>query len=136
METQIVDARGDVNKMEELLEVLRDRNVIKVPLPGQAVAPDAYATAWWDKTNNSTYIDAQNLPKPPPGMVYQVWSLKMQPLTPSSLGLLDQFEEDENKIFELKNANLSEGFGITLEPEGGSETPTLERLYALGVVAS
>jgi anti-sigma-K factor RskA len=69
-------------------------------------------------------------------MVYQVWSLKMQPLTPTNIGLLDSFEEDENKIFRLENTNASEGFGITLEPEGGSETPTLERLYALGVVST
>jgi len=36
----------------------------------------------------------------------------------------------------LKNINISEGFGITLEPAGGSETPTMEQLYALGTVSS
>ena len=38
--------------------------------------------------------------------------------------------------FTLENANESEAFGITLEPEGGSETPTLEQLYTLGAVGS
>ena len=36
----------------------------------------------------------------------------------------------------LENANESEAFGITLEPEGGSETPTLEQLYTLGAVGA
>ncbi|MDX1427844.1 MAG: anti-sigma factor, partial [Salegentibacter mishustinae] len=27
-------------------------------------------------------------------------------------------------------------FGITLEPEGGSETPTMDQLYVLGTVAA
>lgn len=136
MESQIADVRNDAEKTKELLEVLRDRNVVRVPLEGQATAPGAYATAWWDQSTNTTYIDAQNLPEPPRGMVYQVWSLKLQPLTPTSIGLLDDFEDDDNKIFELQNPDASEGFGITLEPEGGSETPTMERLYSFGTVSS
>ncbi|MGS2738541.1 anti-sigma factor [Sinomicrobium sp. M5D2P17] len=136
LEIRIADARNDVEKTRKLLDVLRDRNILKVPLEGQQAAPEAYAAAYWDKEKNVTYIDALGLPDPPKGMVYQIWSLKMDPLTPTSMGLLDDFETDENKIFELSNANVSEGFGITLEPEGGSETPTLERLYTLGVVSS
>ncbi|MFN4764257.1 anti-sigma factor domain-containing protein [Gillisia sp. Q332] len=136
METEISEARNNSQKAQQLLSVLRDKNILKVPLQGQSIAPDAYATAYWDKEKNITYIDAKDLPLPPRGMVYQVWSLKMDPLTPSSIGLLDKFEDDENKIFQLENINISEGFGITLEPEGGSETPTMEQLYALGTVSS
>lgn len=136
IESQIADARNAAEKAEDLLSVILDREIIRVPLEGQEVAPNAYATVFWDETKNTTYIDAKNLPAPPQGMVYQVWSLKLSPLTPSSLGLLDDFEEDENKIFELPNPNSSEAFGITLEPEGGSESPTMEQLYTLGVVES
>ncbi|MEL6919223.1 MAG: anti-sigma factor, partial [Bacteroidota bacterium] len=42
----------------------------------------------------------------------------------------------ENKIFAVTNLNESEAFGITLEPAGGSESPTLEQLYALGTIPS
>lgn len=136
IEIQIAEARDDAEKTRELLDVLRNRNIEQVPLPGQDIAPEAYATAYWDKENDITYIDAKNLPEPPRGMVYQVWSLKMDPLTPVSLGLLSEFEESETKIFKLENIHFSEGFGITLEPEGGSESPTLERLFTLGTVSS
>lgn len=136
MESQIADARTDAEKSKELLSVIRDKDIIKVPLAGQAVAPDAYAAAYWDKSTNTTYIDVKDLPEPPRGMVYQVWSLQLEPLTPTSIGVLDTYEEDENKIFALQNTNPSEAFGITLEPAGGSETPTMEQLYTLGVVSS
>ncbi|WP_311196090.1 anti-sigma factor [Antarcticibacterium sp. 1MA-6-2] len=136
IENEIADARRDVTKKQELLNVLRDKNIIEVDLGGQDIAPDAYATAYWDKEQNITFIDAKNLPEPPRGMVYQVWSLKLSPLTPTSLGLLENFKEDENKIFRLQNSQPSEGFGITLEPAGGSESPTLEKLYALGTISS
>lgn len=136
IENEIADARNDAEKTRELLNVLRDKNIIEVDLGGQEIAPEAYATVYWDREENITFIDARELPEPPRGMVYQVWSLKLNPLTPTSLGLLENFEEDENKIFRLQNAELSEGFGITLEPVGGSESPTLERLYALGTTVS
>jgi len=136
METQIAEARTDADKSKELLSIIRDKDIIKVPLAGQAVAPDAYAAAYWDKNTNITYIDVKDLPEPPRGMVYQVWSLQLEPLTPTSLGVLDTYEEDENKIFALENMNPSEAFGITLEPAGGSKSPTMEQLYTLGVVSS
>lgn len=136
LEQQIVDAREDAEKTEELLAVLRDKNVSKVPLQGQNVAPGAYAAVYWNKEENKAYIDAKELPEPPRGKVYQVWSLKLEPLTPTSIGLLDEFELDNNKIFTLENANESQAFGITLEPEGGSESPTMDQLYVLGAVAA
>lgn len=136
MEEQIANARNDAEKAEELLAVIRDRNVERVPLKGQDAAPEAFASVYWNTQENTAYIDAKELPEPPRGKVYQVWSLTMQPLTPTSLGLLDDFETDDNKVFSLENPNQSEAFGITLEPEGGSETPTMEQLYVLGTVAA
>ncbi|MDX1542698.1 MAG: anti-sigma factor [Christiangramia sp.] len=136
MEQQIADARDDAEKTSELLAVLRDKDVSRIQLQGQNVAPEAYATVYWNKKENKAYIDAKDLPEPPRGKVYQVWSLKLEPLTPTSIGLLDDFTSDENKIFSLENANQSEAFGITLEPEGGSESPTMDQLYVLGAVAA
>ncbi|MGB7393455.1 MAG: anti-sigma factor [Pricia sp.] len=136
LEEQILDARGSLENTEELLNSLRDRNVTVVALGGQEVSPESYAKAYWNREDNKVLIDAQGLPEPPDGMVYQVWSLKMDPLTPTSVGLLEDFAEDENKVFTLNNPNESEAFGITLEPAGGSEGPTMEQLYTLGAVSS
>lgn len=136
MEQQIANAREDAEKAKSLLASIRSKEITRVPLQGQQAAPEAYAAVYWNKEENKAYIDAKDLPEPPRGKVYQVWSLKLNPLTPTSIGLLDDFESDDNKIFTLENANQSEAFGITLEPEGGSETPTMEQLYVLGAVAS
>ena len=79
-------------------------------------------------------MDAAGLPEPPEGMVYQVWALKLNPLTPTSIGLLDNFRVNDQKMFAVDNATDAEAFGITLEPKGGSLTPTMEQLYTLGKV--
>jgi anti-sigma-K factor RskA len=136
LETQIEDAKTDLKANKQLLSVLRSRDIITVPLGGQGDFANTYAKVYWNKKSNQIYLDAQGLPAPPPGKVYQVWSLKMSPLTPTSLGTIDNFMQDENKIFEIQNLNESEAFGITLEPAGGSEGPTMEQLYTLGVVTA
>jgi len=136
LEIQIEESRDKLAETKNLLNIIRDRNIIKVPLEGQAAYPDAYATVYWDESNDQVYLDLQGLPEPPEGKVYQVWSLLLDPLTPTSLGTIDDFLQDDNKIFKLQNANQSQAFGITLEPAGGSQSPTLEQLYTLGALAS
>lgn len=136
LEKQIFEAKTSLEKSQELLTTIRDKDIQVVALGGQAVDPNSYAKAYWNKKEQKVFIDAQGLPEPPDGMVYQVWSLKLSPLTPTSMGLLEDFIADDNKVFALSNVNESEAFGITLEPAGGSETPNLEQLYALGAVSS
>lgn len=111
---------------EKSLTIVRDIKNTGVTLGGQAVSPTSFAKVYWNKDTKTTYIDAAGLPKPPKGMVYQVWALKLSPvLTPTSIGLLSDFEGNSNKIFAVDRTNEAEAFGITLEPAGGSLTPTM-----------
>ncbi|KUJ62913.1 anti-sigma factor [Flavobacteriaceae bacterium CRH] len=120
---------------EKNLTIVRDIKNTGVTLGGQTVSPTSFAKVYWNKETKTTYIDAAGLPKPPKGMVYQVWALKLSPvLTPTSIGLLSDFEENDQKIFSVEQTDSAEAFGITLEPAGGSLTPTMEQLYTLGKV--
>lgn len=136
LEEQIDKASNSLAEAEKLITIFRDKDIVSVSLAGQKVSPNSYAKVYWDKKTNAIYLDAKGLPDPPKGKVYQVWSLKLNPLTPTSLGTIDTFMADANKIFTINNANESEAFGITLEPAGGSKSPTLEQLYTLGAVPS
>jgi anti-sigma-K factor RskA len=119
----------------EVLEVLRSKQYQAYTLPGnQAVAPEAFAKVFLNKKENVAYIDVKGLPTPPRGKVYQVWSLKMEPLTPTSVGLIAAENQVGEGIYKFVNFPDPEAFGITLEPEGGSETPTLSQLYTLGMI--
>ncbi len=132
---KIISTEESLAETESLLNILRDKNIKAVNLPGNTpVAPEAFAKVFYNESTNTVHLDARGLPEPPEGMVYQVWSLKMDPLTPTSIGLLDDFTSTDNKVFVLQDIPESEGFGITLEPAGGSPTPTLEQLYTLGVI--
>ncbi|MGQ2984145.1 anti-sigma factor [Flavobacterium sp.] len=118
---------------EKALAVIRDKFSTVVPLEGQAAAPEAYAKVYVNPNKKEIYVDIAGLPEAPAGKVYQVWALKLDPLTPTSIGVLDTTAKT-NGILQVDNFDQAEAFGITLEPEGGSATPTLEQLYALGKV--
>lgn len=135
LKDQIVSSENSLAEANELLTILRDKDIKSVNLPGnQAVAPEAFAKVFYNQKTKTVHLDARGLPEPPEGMVYQVWSLKMDPLTPTSIGLLEDFITDTNKVFVLNDIPESEAFGITLEPAGGSDTPTLTQLYTLGII--
>jgi anti-sigma-K factor RskA len=122
-------------KTKEALHVIRDENNTVISLGGQAVAPTAKAKIYWNKQTQVVYVDASGLPEPPEGKVYQIWSLKLLPqLTPTSIGLLSDFSGNKERLFEVNKTGDAEAFGITLEPAGGSKSPTMEQLYTLGKV--
>jgi len=134
LEKEFNSLQIDKQKTESILAIIRDDNNTVVALAGQAVAPESKARVYWNKTTQSVYVDAAGLPEPPEGMVYQVWALKLNPLTPTSIGLLDDFKANDARLFAINATGEAEAFGITLEPAGGSPTPTLEQLYTLGKV--
>lgn len=134
LEKEFNSLQIDKQKTESILAIIRDDNNTVVALGGQAISPESKAKVYWNKSTQSVYIDAAGLPEPPEGMVYQVWALKLNPLTPTSIGLLDDFKSNEARLFNVNSTGEAEAFGITLEPAGGSLTPTLEQLYTLGKV--
>jgi len=106
-------------------------------LPGNlAVAPNAYAKVYYNKQENVAYLDTRGLPETTRDKVYQVWSLTMTPLTPISMGLINPENEvdADSGIYRFTNLPITEAFGITLEPAGGSKTPTMDQLYILGTI--
>lgn len=124
----------EATSKQRIIELLRDPNNQIVELTGQDAAPKSAAKIYWNSETQKVFVDGIGLPDPPEGMVYQVWALKLNPLTPMSIGLLNDFKTDTLKIFEVDQVLEAEAFGITLEPAGGSETPTLEQLFTLGKV--
>ncbi|NQZ45349.1 MAG: anti-sigma factor [Flavobacteriaceae bacterium] len=131
---ELLDAKSQITDTEAFLEKLRDQDVTVIAMGGQTVAPEAYSKVYWNAKSEKLLVDANGLPEPPSGYTYQVWSLTLNPLTPTSIGLLADFDSNGERLFELPNPNASEAFGITLEPEGGSAVPTLTQLYTLGQV--
>ncbi len=135
LQETIVGLETKNKETETVLNVVRDEANTVITLGGQAAAPTAKAKIYWNKQTQVVYVDASGLPEPPKGKEYQIWSLKLQPqLTPTSIGMLTNFSGNRSKVFAVEKTNGAEAFGITLEPAGGSASPTMDQLYTLGKV--
>jgi hypothetical protein len=44
------------------------------------------------------------------------------------------YESQEGTLVEMKMVNAAQTFAITLEPKGGSVSPTMDQLYVMGNV--
>lgn len=134
LQEALVTSEIKIKQTADALAFIGNKNTAVITLGGQAVSPQSFAKVYYNKADATVYVDAKGLPEPPQGKVYQVWALKLNPLTPTSIGLLADFSADNQRIFAVDKAAGAEGFGITLEPTGGSATPTMDQLYTLGKV--
>ncbi|MGY6649376.1 anti-sigma factor [Wenyingzhuangia sp. IMCC45574] len=132
LQEELISTKLELNTKEEVIAFMSSKETLKIDLAGQKVAPESYAAVYWDKNKDEMYLDLSGLPPAPEGKVYQLWSLTLNPLTPTSLGTLDAYNNGD-RFIKVNNTNASQAFGITLEPVGGSVSPTLEQLYTLGL---
>lgn len=136
LQNKVLNTREELHELNSLLTDLGSPDFKSFNLPSNTdVIEGAFAKVYYNIESETAFIDARGLPQAPPGKVYQAWSLQLSPLTPASMGILT----DENKvvegIYKFEGFPSAEAFGITLEPAGGSETPTLEQLYTLGTIS-
>ncbi len=132
-------ARSSLEAVNKVLAVFRNKAYTTIILPGnQAVAPDAYVKVYFNNKEGIAFIDVSGLPVAPADKEYQVWSLLMDPLTPSSMGIINEKTavSSEYGVYKFENVPKNQAFGITLEPKGGSEFPTLTQLYTLGTISA
>ncbi|MGB5982389.1 MAG: anti-sigma factor [Nonlabens sp.] len=130
LESEITDLETKNSSYQEAIAFIREPETVKVNLAGQGDFSSTSAVAFHNAKQNVTYLDIDNLPEAPVDKTYQLWSLTLNPLTPTSLGVIEKSES----LLRIDNPNATQAFGITLEKAGGSPSPNLEQLYTLGVI--
>ncbi|GAB3532998.1 anti-sigma-K factor RskA [Arthrobacter tecti] len=91
----------------------------QVPIEGGGTAELAFSTS-----EDAAVVTLDGVPAPPAGKVYQMWRLPADGAPPESLGTMTA-EEVTHKEVPVEGINAYSGLAITVEPEGGSEAPTL-----------
>lgn len=120
-----------MQKAQDQLAIVFDPNKHIIPLAGQVLEPKAAARVFMDPATHDVYIDVLSLPKAPAGKQYQLWAqVDGQMVDAGMLALADNGEH----LQQMKSMPNATAFGVTLEPAGGSATPTLSALYLFGQV--
>ncbi|WP_162903187.1 anti-sigma factor [Taibaiella koreensis] len=124
------DFRSRLEQSAHQLDLLLDPFVKSIVLAGVGAHTNNNAMLLWDGRSKDVYLSLKNMPLPPAGKQYQLWAIVNG--KPVSAGVYTM--DGKQAMQKMKTIPQAEMFAITLEQEGGSETPTLDEMYVAGKV--
>ena len=113
------------NQNDPLNQVLQagDKRQATVEVSGGGTA-----TVTISASKDAVVVKMNGVPAPPAGKVYQMWLIPKDGSAPVSQGLMDA--EALSKPAVVKGIASAAALGITVEPAGGSASPTLPTVAA------
>ncbi len=119
--------------MKQQLEDVRNQFIVlnnpqtrKLNVKGNQKAKDLKAVAYINPVKKLSYINVSKLPNLPESQVFQMWAEVNGEMV--NLGVIKEAAGQE-KLMALPYAENAVGY-ITIEPQGGNETPTVENIVA------
>ncbi|KAA0991176.1 anti-sigma factor [Dyadobacter aurulentus] len=134
MKDEMEGMKNSLSYSESLAGMYRNPDYKVVKLAGMPKSPESSVAAFWNQQTNEVMLDVQNLPAPPAGKQYQLWSIVNGEPAPMDMGVLDN--AFSGKVLKMKTTKPgSAAFAITLEKAGGVPSPTMEEMYVMGKVS-
>ncbi len=131
LSTQNQKFSSTVNYLHFQLGVFRDPAAKFVKLSGTKKEPLSKVALAWIPAKKKLMIDlsSMKLPANDKSHQYQLWALVGS--KPIDLGVFDA-SPDSTGMKEMKPIAMADAFAVTLEPRGGSVTPTLDEMVVIG----
>ena len=131
MQTQNQHFSSRVNFMETELSVFHDPSFKLLKLQGTPKSPTSVITVAWSPVKKKVMIDMTNanMPANDQAHQYQLWALVGG--KPVDLGVFDA-DTASKEMKEMKSTALADAFAVTLEPRGGSASPTMSEMMVVG----
>ena len=122
---------NQVNLMDEQLAIFRDGTYKFLKLQGTPNHTGSAMTVAWSPVRKKVLIDmgTVKMPENDKAHQYQLWALVGK--TPVSLGVFDE-NTDSTSMKEMQSIASADAFAVTLEPRGGSISPTMAQMVVIG----
>jgi len=133
-ENRLTELTNQLERQEQLLDILSAREITFVNMNGLDPSPDGYGKIIWDSQRGRAVLQLANLPTPPADRDYQLWLIK-EGEDPISAGVFNFDQPSTDLFFQVEQLNeqpsqLSNTFAVTLEPKGGVPQPTGDMFLA------
>lgn len=117
---------------ETQLDVLLTGNFVKIPMKGEPfeIQKEAKVDVWWDQSAAKVFVSVNQLASLSEDLDYQLWAIG--DAGPVGIGLVNPGQA--YSLQQMESVLAAGAFAITIEPKGGSESPTLEKLVVIGNV--
>ena len=131
LQTQNQRFANRVNLMDKEINVLHDSSFKILKLLGTKYSPSSNLTVAWSPAKKEVMIDMTNanMPVNDKAHQYQLWALVGG--KPVDLGVFDA-DTTSKGMKPMKEIALAAAFAVTLEPRGGSLSPTMDQMMVLG----
>ncbi|TAK48054.1 MAG: anti-sigma factor, partial [Saprospiraceae bacterium] len=136
---QFEKAVKDCEEQLKEQQIIRDQFVAirhwatqPVQLKGTKLSEASYAIVYWNKVKRNAYLDVVALPEAPAGKQYQLWAIVRG--KPTDMGVFD-LTAPGGGLQSIPFIDKAQAYAVTLEPKGGSPSPTLDQMYVIGNVA-
>jgi anti-sigma-K factor RskA len=120
--------------MENRIAMTETSDWTTVKLAGVQNSPKAKMLVYWNKNNKNILINyaAMDLPKTDRSHEYQLWALVNG--KPISLGVFSSDENAKKAVLQMQTIEAAQAFAVTIEPTGGSQNPTMEKMVVMGAI--
>lgn len=121
------DQKSGIAEQLIVFDALRSADNQIVAIAPSKKYPQAALFVYNNKQSRKNFLQISNLPNIGADQAFQLWSLNgdRDPMP------LDVFQSGNSTIFEVKHIIDSDSYAITIEPKGGSTTPTLTELIGV-----
>ena len=120
------DMKAGLEDMRNQFIVLQNKNTKKYNVSGNRKAKELKAVAYVNPVKKLSYINVSKLPNLPEDQVFQMWAEVNGEMV--NLGVLKENQNEDN-LMALPYGDTAVGY-ITIEQQGGNETPTVENIVA------
>jgi len=120
---QVRNAQEQLAQQREAIEIMAAHGSHRMELAGTKVMPGSEAMLAYDK-DGSAILMAKGLPPPPAGKAYQLWFIAGGKPMPGKTFTTDASGAGTLRDQVPAQARDAAVFAITLEPEGGVQSPT------------
>jgi anti-sigma-K factor RskA len=116
---------------EDTLEVLRGASFKTLTLRGTPKSPQSQLIVAWSPKKKQVWIDMRSMKMAANDQAhqYQLWALVGG--KPVSLGVFDKTADSTN-MQKMAPTAYADAFAVTLEPRGGSVSPTMDQMMVIG----
>jgi len=121
--------------LQKLADMPADPNWKTVKLAGTKMDPSAKMVVYWHTTGKHVMVDNSKmaLPANDQNHQYQLWALVNG--KPVDLGVFDVKPDTAHILLNMKEISGAQAFAVTLEKRGGSVSPTMNQMIAMGGVS-
>jgi anti-sigma-K factor RskA len=123
--------KAQSEEQENLLDILSKQETVNVKLGGTEKYPNFSSRVYWDSEAGEIVVSSGKVGELGNDEQYQLWALVDG--KPVDLGVFDS--TDQMKKMKVLTANNAQAFAVTIEPKGGSISPTLAKMCLYGEVA-